>query len=308
MMSTFSKNLKRFRMAKNLTQEQAAEALGVSAQTISRWECETTLPDVAILPSIARLYCVSIDDLYQETSVAYDNYAQRLASVYRSTMDPADFVRADTEFRQLFRSGTSTAEDIRIYGILHQYMMAYCMKKAVGLFDKVLEMGPDSDERDVYWRTRHQKLYIQAMIGKSCENIASQRKLIEQGCDEIQEWICLIAACQYGGDFEQAYEWFQKANAKFPDQAMIYVYGGDICACMERNEEAFCHWDRALELDPDMCDAKHSKGFCYERMGDYQKAYEVWCEITEDYEKKGFDVEAGFVKKRAEKCADKMQN
>ena len=53
-MTTFTKNLKRFRTAKNMTQEQVAQALGVSTQTVSRWECGTTLPDVAMLPEIAR--------------------------------------------------------------------------------------------------------------------------------------------------------------------------------------------------------------------------------------------------------------
>ena len=72
-MTVFTKNLKRLRIAKNMTQEQAAEALGVSTQTVSRWECNTTLPDVTILPKIAALYCVTIDDLYKETSTAYDN-------------------------------------------------------------------------------------------------------------------------------------------------------------------------------------------------------------------------------------------
>ena len=67
-MTVFTKNLKRLRVAKNMTQEQAAEALGVSTQTVSRWECNTTLPDVTILPKIAALYCVTIDDLYKETS------------------------------------------------------------------------------------------------------------------------------------------------------------------------------------------------------------------------------------------------
>ena len=42
-MTTFCRNLKRFRLSKKLTQEQAAERLGVSAQSISRWECGITL-------------------------------------------------------------------------------------------------------------------------------------------------------------------------------------------------------------------------------------------------------------------------
>ena len=43
--NVFFENLKKFRLAKNLTQEQAAEQLCVNAQTVSRWECGTTLPD-----------------------------------------------------------------------------------------------------------------------------------------------------------------------------------------------------------------------------------------------------------------------
>ena len=96
-MTTFCRNLKRFRLSKKLTQEQAAEKLGVSAQSISRWECGTTLPDVTVLPEIARLYCITIDDLYRETSVAYDNYAQRLGSVFEATKAPEDFILAERE-------------------------------------------------------------------------------------------------------------------------------------------------------------------------------------------------------------------
>ena len=46
-MTVFSQNLKRFRIAKNMTQEQAAEVLGVSTQTVSRWECNRTSLDNA---------------------------------------------------------------------------------------------------------------------------------------------------------------------------------------------------------------------------------------------------------------------
>ena len=95
MKNVFSNNLKRLRLQKRLTQEQAAETLGVSAQSISRWECNTTCPDIMLLPEIARLYCVTVDDLFKENSSAYENYAQRLASVYESTHKPEDFLKAD---------------------------------------------------------------------------------------------------------------------------------------------------------------------------------------------------------------------
>ena len=71
--------------AKGLTQEQVANNLNVNTQTVSRWECGTTLPDVLTLPELARLYEVTVDDFYKKNSVAYDNHAQYLASVFQDT-------------------------------------------------------------------------------------------------------------------------------------------------------------------------------------------------------------------------------
>ena len=137
-MSTLSNNLKRFRIARNLTQEQAAEELNVSSQTVSRWECNTTLPDVVILPRLAELYGVTIDDLFKESNSAYDNNAQRLGSVFEASLKPEDFLRADMEYRNLLKSGDYTTKDLRLYGILHQQMMYLCIKKAEELFDCVM--------------------------------------------------------------------------------------------------------------------------------------------------------------------------
>ena len=99
----FVDNLKKYRLNKNLTQEKAAESLGVNSQTVSRWECGTTLPDVLMLPEIARLYGVTVDDLYKQTSFGYENYAQRLSSVYENSRDPVDFMRCREEFLKLIK-------------------------------------------------------------------------------------------------------------------------------------------------------------------------------------------------------------
>lgn len=110
-MNIFAKN-KKIQAAKKYTQEQVADILGVSSHTVSRWECSTTLPDVTILPEIAKLYCVSIDDLYKESSVAYENYAQRSASIFEQTHAPEDFIHVDLEFKKLLKSDKLTAYDM----------------------------------------------------------------------------------------------------------------------------------------------------------------------------------------------------
>ncbi len=73
---------------------------------------------------------MTIDDLYKEASIAYENYAQRLGAIYESTRRPEDFLVADVEYRKLLNSGEASTEDFRLYDILHQYMMKECKDKA----------------------------------------------------------------------------------------------------------------------------------------------------------------------------------
>ena len=56
--------IKALRQENNLTQEDLAEALGVSFQAVSRWENGTTYPDITLLPIIASMFDVTIDYLF----------------------------------------------------------------------------------------------------------------------------------------------------------------------------------------------------------------------------------------------------
>lgn len=231
-MTVFTRNLKRLRLAKGLTQEQAARALGVSAQAVSRWECETTLPDVTLLPKIAQVYCVSIDDLYRETSVAYENQAQRLVSVYKSTWEPEDFSRADREFRKLRLSGTLTPEDLRCWGVLHQYMLGYCIKTGQVLFGEVLTRDPQ-EIGGVYDQVEKQKQYFMHLIGRGKTDIAQEKS----------------------------------------------------------------HFDEARCL----------QAFRYEEENQWDAACEIWSELEAELGCKGFDIEAGLMRARADRCGRNKQ-
>ena len=51
------------RKSKGLTQEAVAEKLGVSRQTVSKWETGETLPDIRQSKRLAALYGVTLDEL-----------------------------------------------------------------------------------------------------------------------------------------------------------------------------------------------------------------------------------------------------
>lgn len=56
-------NLFHARKKSGLSQEHVAEKLGVSRQTISKWETDETIPDICQSKKMAILYSISLDEL-----------------------------------------------------------------------------------------------------------------------------------------------------------------------------------------------------------------------------------------------------
>lgn len=297
MNQVFSNNLKKFRQQKNYTQEQVAERLGVSVHTVSRWECGVCLPDVTLLPQLGRLYCVSVDDFFKESSVAYENYAQRLASVYEETRNPEDFMCADHEFRKRLRQGACSTEDLRIYGIIHHFMMQYAADKAIELFDRVIEQGPACNE-EVFWKTKTQKMRLYSQLGRSKESITSCLEDLQKDSENVGVWRCLIEAYLFDGDVKNAKACIEKAIVKYPNDAILYTLGGDVYEKLGAHDEALRCWDQAIELDDAILDAKYSKLDYYLQIGEKDRSYQLMLEIVGELKKAGLDIEAAGEEKR----------
>lgn len=58
-----SENIRKLRKEKDITQETLAEFLGVTFQSVSKWERGESYPDITILPGIASFFGVSVDEL-----------------------------------------------------------------------------------------------------------------------------------------------------------------------------------------------------------------------------------------------------
>jgi len=62
-MNHIGQRIKELRKRNDLTQEKLADFLGVTYQSVSKWECGTTMPDLALIVPLARLLHVSTDEL-----------------------------------------------------------------------------------------------------------------------------------------------------------------------------------------------------------------------------------------------------
>ena len=56
--------IRELRRARNLTQEQLAATLNISAQAVSKWEMGASYPDMTMIPTLAVLFEVSLDELF----------------------------------------------------------------------------------------------------------------------------------------------------------------------------------------------------------------------------------------------------
>ena len=65
--------LNQLRKLSGMTQEQLAEKINVSRQTISKWESDNTSPDLESIVKISKIFHVSLDDLLKEAETSMTN-------------------------------------------------------------------------------------------------------------------------------------------------------------------------------------------------------------------------------------------
>ena len=78
---SIGENIKLLRKSNDITQEQLAEMLNVSCQSVSRWELGVCYPDMELLPMLAEIFEITVDKLLGVDSIAekkkVDEYLNR---------------------------------------------------------------------------------------------------------------------------------------------------------------------------------------------------------------------------------------
>lgn len=170
-----AENLRAFRKGKDLTQEEAAEMLGVSAQSVSKWERGETFPDIMMLPALANLYQVSVDALIGMDRI---NDTQARASV---------FTAGHTHLRKGDCDGAVAVytEALKTFpndeGLLSDLAMALALtgdpaklSQAIAICERVL--SGDQGEK-VHHTTRAALCFIYLKAGEKEKAIATARNL-----------------------------------------------------------------------------------------------------------------------------------
>ncbi|MBQ5325015.1 MAG: helix-turn-helix transcriptional regulator, partial [Oscillospiraceae bacterium] len=78
------KKIRLLRLSNNMTQEQLAEKLNVTPQSVSKWENNITAPDIQLLPEISVIFGVTIDELF---SITEESKLERIENLFLNSSD-----------------------------------------------------------------------------------------------------------------------------------------------------------------------------------------------------------------------------
>lgn len=121
------------RKKKGMTQEQLANVLGVSAPAVSKWETDSSYPDITMLCPLARVLGTDVDSLLAFEEALSE---EKLGSYM-------------TELVELTRNGRRKEAEEKLQQLLHSYSSNVNLKfSAVAMFSFFEMSKPDCSEED----------------------------------------------------------------------------------------------------------------------------------------------------------------
>ncbi len=136
------KQIRDFRKSQDLTQEQLAEAIGVSFQAVSKWENNIAFPDITLIPKLAQLLGVSIDELFDYSSAEIEKDIERIC--FRSyecrETDPK-------KGREIIENGLEKypGNDILLNNLLYCLDYTHNPDETIAIASKLIEKTKHSD-------------------------------------------------------------------------------------------------------------------------------------------------------------------
>lgn len=116
----------KLRKDKQLTQEQLAQAIGVTAPAVSKWETGSTYPDILLLPPLARALGTTIDHLLSYTQELDINMLDEIMADIRVICQDKGF-REGMKKIQFYLKQYSNSEELKMRVISASIMLSYTM-------------------------------------------------------------------------------------------------------------------------------------------------------------------------------------
>lgn len=279
--------IRELRKNKGITQEQLALALGITSQAVSRWEMNTGLPDIAMLPIIAGYFGVSMDALFNYNT---ENLEEKIMDIlYNSRMDASTYEsRSFEESEKILLKGIADYPGGHILKreLLDLYRIQIHTNNRRDLAEKALELGKQicdecedsficlgvkADMADIYitiGRYEEGKKLIESMPYRYPNDILDKMRCSahllkgEEKLNALLEWKILehqelFVLCTMEGMFYYKTADYENALLSFQE-----VYATIDAFCHRKLPDAF----RILGDASDLCAATVRMAACYFRL------------------------------------------
>ena len=276
------KEIRRLRTDRGLTQEALASALHVTAQTVSKWECGTSFPDVQLLPEIAVFFGVSIDRLFAMTP---EQELERLENHIAGSglLAESETRRIEQQLRAIAENPAHAGRALTILtGLFNHQAERYrecavtvgreAVERSEGSGDAISELANAWNSYIPDWCCRNHHALIEWFSDYCRRNPKNRPALMwlldnlidDRRLAEAREWLgkleqidgtfrtsmyrCLIA--QAAGDREEADRLLLKLEAMEGQDWSWALTVGDLFTQRQEYDKAVSWYRRAQEMQP----------------------------------------------------------
>lgn len=309
------KKIKQLRLNKGVTQEILANALGVTYQAVSRWENETTLPDISLLPQISVFFGVSIDELFEFTEESQYERIQNMLNE-KTTLTDAEFGNAKYFLEKQLNIESENVNAIKLLAWLYAHRAKASNVQAAQYAKKALQLGDTSKSMNNILRDAYGSPHTDWNFRNRHELIAFYYEHLESYPDDMRAYRYMLPALIADGRTEEARNLIEKIRnrekpellfvfdamvlrregkakesekllrdmtAKYVDSWYTWSIVADFKADDCNYDEAISCYEKSFELQaqPRYTDSLEAIAHIYEIKGEYKKAIEAYRRIIE---------------------------
>ncbi len=309
----FGTKIKTLRNKRGITQEALAKAMGVTPQTVSKWENDVTMPDVALLPELSVFFGVTIDELF---SLDAKKQMERIDNrIYEAgLLSEAEVTQMEEMLREFAKVPEHKAKALSLMAELYLHQAEILKKMAAEYAKEAMELEPDnrsyiSDYCNAMgsfipdWNVRNHHVLIRELkdfVKRHPDNRAASMWLLDNlmadkrlaeaeeellhleqvdGAYRTVLYRALLAAAK--GDKELEQKCYQELEEKYADSGDAWLVQ---LALAEREterqnyEKAISHYEKAMEVQesPKFTDPPQAMAHIYEILGNTEKAVECY--------------------------------
>ena len=309
----FGTKIKALRNKRGITQEALAKAMGVTPQTVSKWENDVTMPDVALLPELSVFFGVTIDELF---SLDVKRQMERLENrIYEAgLLSETEATQMEETLREFAKNPENKAQALSLIAELHLHQAEIHKRMGAELAKEALELEPDNSSylsdyctaMESYipdWNCRNHHILIQELqdfVKRHPDNRAASMwlldnlmadKRLKEAEPELAHlaqidtsyrpllYRALFAAAK--GDKELEAQCYQEIEDNFTEGKDAWVVQLSLAEReteRQNYEKAIAHYEKAMEVQasPKFTDAPEAMAHIYEILGEKEKAVECY--------------------------------